>query len=126
MSTVIAVLPDSTDAHMISDSLNREGIAVNVVRSPEDALRMMAGEKTSVVLYDADTGQPWPDALPRFTAMQPGVRVVLLTQCADQRTWLDLFDRGGFDLLPRPFQAANLRSVVRCALDPPKFFCSAA
>jgi DNA-binding response OmpR family regulator len=40
--------------------------------------------------------------------------------------WLDLFDHGGFDLALRPFRPAELRAIVRNALNPPKFFCSAA
>src|ERR1700683_3663028 len=93
---VIAVLPSSFDASLIYDSLGRDGIEVRVVPSPEEALRLLAGaDEDSVILYDADTGQPWPDALQRFLAIRPLVRMVLLMKSASQKTWLDLFDNGG-------------------------------
>jgi hypothetical protein len=36
--SVIAVLPNSCDSKLISESLGRDGIAVMVVPSPEEAL----------------------------------------------------------------------------------------
>jgi DNA-binding NtrC family response regulator len=124
--SVIAVLPDFSDSSFILENLGRDGIDVRVASSPEDALTLLASGSADVLLYDADTGQPWRDALPRFVKAKPGVRVVLLTQSANQRTWLDLFDGGGFDLLLRPLRPVDLRAVVRCALDPPRFFHQAA
>jgi len=124
--SLIAVLPSSCDSTLIIESVRRDGIDAHVVASPEGALELLAQRGASVILYDADTGQPWQDALPRFFAARPGVRVVLLTRLANHKMWLDLFDNGGFDLLVRPLQPADLRAVVRCALDPPKFFHAAA
>jgi DNA-binding NtrC family response regulator len=124
--SVIAVLPSFSDSTLIRDSLSRDGVAVHIVPSPEEALRLLGTGEDAVILYDGDTGQPWPDALQRFLAMQPTTRVVLVMETAGHKTWLDLFDNGGFDLLLRPLQPADLRAVVRCALDPPKFFHAAA
>jgi DNA-binding NtrC family response regulator len=124
--SVIAVLPTFSDSTLIQDSLGREGIAVHIVPSPEEALRLLREGPDSVILYDGDTGQPWPDALRNFLAIQPTARVVLVMRSAGHQTWLDLFDNGGFDLLLRPLQPLDLRAVVRCALDPPKFFHAAA
>jgi DNA-binding NtrC family response regulator len=123
---VIAVLPSFSDSTLIRDSLAHDGIAVHIVPSPEEALRLLASGPDAVILYDGDTGQPWADALQNFLAVRPTARVVLVMQSAGHKTWLDLFDNGGFDLLLRPLQSANLRAVVRCALDPPKFFHAAA
>jgi DNA-binding NtrC family response regulator len=124
--SVIAVLPRSADSEVICDSLGREGIAVRIASSPEEALGLLAMAETSVILYDADTGQPWPDALRCFQKIRPSLRMVLLTASADHHTWMELFDNGAFDLLLRPLQPADLRSVVRCALHPPRFFRAAA
>jgi DNA-binding response OmpR family regulator len=126
--SVIAVLPSSCDSDLICESLDRDGIAVHIVPSPEEALCLLASRVDSVILYDADTGQPWRDALPRFLAVRPGVQVqvVLLTESPTHQTWLDLFDCGGFDLVTRPFRPAELRAIVRCALDPPRFFNTSA
>ena len=124
--SVIAVLPRSADSEVICDSLDREGIGVRIASSPEEALGLLAMAEASVILYDTDTGQPWPDALRRFQRIRSDLRMVLLTASADHHTWMELFDHGAFDLLLRPLQPADLRSVVRCALDPPRFFHAAA
>ena len=121
--SVIAVLPNSSDSNLISESLGRDGIAVLIVPSPERALELLgAAADDSVVLYDADTGQLWQDVLPCFFAARPNVQVVLLTQFPSRQMWLDLFDQGGFDVVVRPFRPGDLRTVVRCALDPPRLF----
>jgi DNA-binding NtrC family response regulator len=125
-TSVIAVFPKSSDSTLIRDSLSHDEIAVHIVPSPEEALRLLGAEEDSVILYDGDTGQPWQDALRNFLAVRPTARVVLLMESAGHKTWLDLFDSGGFDLLLRPVHPADLRAVVRCALDPPKFFHAAA
>jgi DNA-binding NtrC family response regulator len=124
--SVIAVWRGSSDASLIRDSLGRDGIAVREVPSSDEALRLLETEPDSVILYDADAAEPWQDALPRLLNGRPDVNVVLLTQSADRQTWLDLFDSGGFDLLLRPVQPADLRSVVRCALDPPTYLLASA
>lgn len=125
--SVIAILPGSSDSTMVCDSLGRDGIDVRIVPSPQEALRLLAAGRDSlvpynVVLYDADTAASWQDAVTRLVEVRPGVHVVLLTQSGNRQTWLDLFDRGGFDLLLRPVRPADLCSAVRCALDPPAFF----
>ena len=126
VQSLIAVLPSSPDSHFICDSLNRDGIRVQLTHSPEEAVRLLASTEHPVILYDADTGQPWQDATRTFLAVRPNARIVLLMQSASRQTWLDLFDYGAFDLLLRPLQPADLRAVVRCAMDPPKFFHRAA
>src|SRR5436190_16047384 len=123
---IIAVLPDPADWNVVRMGLGRDGIDIRVVSSTPEALKLMADESISVVLYDADNGQPWRDALPQFLSTKPGSRVVLLAKSANRQAWFDLFDSGGFDMLLRPFRPMELRGIVRLALSPPKFFCAAA
>jgi DNA-binding NtrC family response regulator len=123
--SIIAVLPQG-DSSLIRESLRGQDIKLEVARSTEAALNLLASTAASVIVYDADTGQPWRDALPCFLAARPSVRVVLLSQSADSRTWWDLFDCGAYDLITRPFRPNDFRAVIRSALDPPRFFSSAA
>lgn len=87
---------------------------------------MVSEPGTSVLIYDADRGQPWREALPKFLAACPGARVVLLSDSADKRTWCDLFDYGAYDLVLRSTRPNDLRTILRSALDPPKYFYRAA
>jgi len=123
---IIAVLPDPADWNVVRLGLGRDGIDIHVVASAREAVKLMETESISVVLYDADNGQPWRDALPQFLTTRPGSRVILLAKSANRQTWFDLFDTGGFDMLLRPFRPVELRGIVRLALSPPKFFCAAA
>ncbi len=124
--SVITVMSNVSDLSLIKESLRGEGVDLQVVHSPEEALEMLAVTDSAVVVYDADTGQPWREAVPRFLRTRPGTRVILIATSADHRTWLDLFDSGAFDLILRPFRPTELRVVLRSALNPPRFFVRAA
>jgi CheY-like chemotaxis protein len=66
--SIVAVMPHASDVNVVRGILSVEGIELQLAGSPEEALRVLteAGNSTSVILYDADRGQPWRDALPRF------------------------------------------------------------
>lgn len=124
--SIIAVLPRDGDHSLVRESLREQAVALDVVPSTEAALRLLASTQASVIVYDADTGQPWRDAVRCLLAARPDARVVLLSQSTDARTWWDLFDCGAFDLVIRPFRPADLSAVIRNALEPPRYFSSVA
>jgi hypothetical protein len=119
---IIAVLPRDGDSALVLESLRGQDLELEVARSTEAALKVLAATAASVIVYDADTGQPWRDAVRCFLAARPGVRVVLLSQSVDARMWWDLFDCGAFDVIIRPFRPLDFRAIIRSALNPPQFF----
>jgi DNA-binding NtrC family response regulator len=123
---IIAVLPRDGDSALIVESLRGQDLELEVARSTEAALRVLTSSAASVVIYDADTGQPWRDAVRCFLAARPGVRVVLLSQSVDARMWWDLFDCGAFDVITRPFRPLDFCAIIRNALNPPRLFSAAA
>ncbi len=44
------------------------------------------------------------------------VRFIVVSRLADARMWVDVLDAGAYDLLVKPFQAEEIRAVVRQAL----------
>ena len=126
--SILAVMPYGSDVEGVRAALGGQQIDLQIAGSPEEGLRLLSEENnsTTVIVYDADRGQPWREALPRFHQVRPELRVVLLSSSADRQMWLDLFDHGGFDMVVQPLRPAELRAIVRNALNPPRFFCSAA
>jgi DNA-binding NtrC family response regulator len=123
--SIIAVLPQEGDPSLVQESLRGQDLELKVTGSTVAALELLTSTAASVVVYDADVGQPWRDAVRCFLAARPGTRIVLLCQSADARTWWDLFDCGAFDLVTRPFRPADFRAIIRSALNPPRFFSGA-
>jgi DNA-binding NtrC family response regulator len=69
-----------------------------------------------VVLLDADSPRPWQTALQLILNANPSARVVLISRLADSRMWLQVLDRGAYDLLPNPARLEEIRAVVRNAV----------
>lgn len=120
--SIIAVLQDAPDVKLVEESLRGQDVEMHLARSSDEALGLLAVRDTAVILYDADSGQPWQEALPRFLKAQPGSRVILLAHSVSHTMWVDMFDFGGFDLIYKTIRPVDLRAIIRAALSPPKFF----
>ena len=82
--------------------------------SAAGALRRLAAP---ILLCDRDLpGVRWQDALRTFAAGSGGPCVILLSSVADQYLWDDVIERGGFDVLTRPFQKQQVLAMFDFAL----------
>lgn len=113
---VIAVAPSSAEFCLIEDFLAEDGVQVLPASCLLEAILQQAVASAPVVIYDADSQEHWREALRQFLRVRPGTRVVFLSRLADDQMWIDVLETGGFDLLIKPFQAMEIRSVVRSAL----------
>ena len=42
----------------------------------------------------------------------PGAKVIMMSAYGDMEMWVDLMNKGAVDLVPKPFQATNLKRTV--------------
>jgi DNA-binding NtrC family response regulator len=113
-SKVIAGLVREQDLGPIQESLMDTDVVLTHANDVQDAANMPA----AVVLLDADV-YLWQAAVDQIRDQKPWVRVILVTQRADARMWVDALNGGAYDLVSRPYHARELRSVVLGALDSP-------
>jgi DNA-binding NtrC family response regulator len=109
---VVAGLVREQDLSPIQESLENTDIVVTHANDVQDAAQMPAG----VVLLDADLYR-WQAAVDQIRDQKPWVRIVLVSQRADARMWVDALNGGAYDMVSKPFHARELRSVVLGALD---------
>jgi len=57
----------------------------------------------------------WEDALARVARSHPRAALVLAAGHADERFWIDVLERGAFDLVAKPFEAGELRRILENA-----------
>ena len=115
---VIAVAPSLDELRLIQDLLFPEGIEVQPACCLRQALLNYQEAAAPVILYDTETKEPWREALAQFLGLGQGVRVVFVSRLADEHMWIEVLEAGGYDLLIKPFQPAEIRWVVRNALTP--------
>lgn len=107
-----AVFVDAENLSQIRASLAADGVEVIHTAGLDEAIQT----PVPVILLDADGHQAWANALRAAVEMRPTVRVVVLARHADERMWVEVLAHGAHDLLPKPFLASEVRSVVLGAL----------
>ena len=70
--------------------------------------------RPSVVLTDSvlPEGGCWKDVLRSAQENSIGLPVIVSSRLADERLWAEVLNLGGYDLLVKPFNAAEVQNVV--------------
>jgi DNA-binding response OmpR family regulator len=73
--------------------------------------------RPDVVLTDSSLpeGQCWKDVLRFAQETSDKLPVIVSSRLADERLWAEVLNLGGYDLLVKPFIAAEVRNVVGMA-----------
>ena len=119
MSPRILVVDDEPRmADIVDMVLRRDGWAVRTASSGDSALAALDERPVDVVLTDLRMpGMDGLTLLQRIRAEHPEVRVVLMTAFATVSTAVEALREGAFDYVQKPFDNADLVSVVRRAYD---------
>jgi DNA-binding NtrC family response regulator len=83
-----------------------------------EALELLRTRDVDLVMLDQRMpGEPGIDVLPKVTAADPSVIVVLATAVRDVRTAVEALKRGAYDYLTKPFDVDDIVLLVRRALE---------
>ena len=117
-NSVLVVTPSPNDYDLIVSSLAPEEVEILPAHCLLEAVlqQVASPDHPYVVVYDTDSPEEWRQALRRFLTVRPQTRVVLVSRLADDQMWMDVLDNGGFDLIMKPFQPVEIRTVVRGAI----------
>jgi len=116
-NSVLVVTPSPNDYDLIASSLAPDELDVLPANCLLEAvLHQLASPEPYVVVYDTDSPEEWRQALRRFLTVRKQTRVVLVSRLPDDQMWMDVLDGGGFDLVMKPFQPLEIRSVVHGAI----------
>lgn len=114
--TVLAVASSKDDLRSLQDILEAERWKVNTAQSCGEALRAMADETPAVVacenqLPDGD----WKDLFNLLNSLGDPPPVVVMSRNADENLWAEVLNLGGYDVLAKPFERAEVSRVVEMA-----------
>jgi two-component system, NtrC family, nitrogen regulation response regulator GlnG len=119
--TVIVADDDAGIRTVISRALSREGYRVQATGTATTLWRWIEDDTgdlaiLDVVLPDENT----LDLLPRIRQRRPGLPVIIMSAQNTLLTAVRATERGAFDYLPKPFDLAQLVTMVKRALALPR------
>jgi len=108
----------SSDAARLHHCLERPGLHVHLAESFGTARVLMALTCARVILAEPDSAEPlWFSEIYRLTQFgTEGVWIALLPEF-DSDYWIDLLERGAYDIICGPYESASVAQIVSRADD---------
>ncbi len=114
--TVLCVSPSDSDRYALGHLFSRTKWTLLQARSREEAMATLRAGPVPVVLCDCvlpDGG--WKELLEEASLLPDPPVVIVASRLADDRLWADVMNRGGYDVLEKPFHQAELVRVISMA-----------
>ena len=111
--TVLIVDDEPQVREVLQEFLTERGYAVVAVGSGDEALAAVEARPLDLVLLDvAMPGMDGVEILRRIAALQPALRVIMVTANVDVGTTSKLLAMGAVDYIPKPFDLDYLDQAV--------------
>ena len=116
-SRVLLVEDNEVFRRPLQRALEAAGYAVVAVPSGEDALDVLDGSRVDLALTDQHLpGMGGVALVARIKALQPAVRVIVMTAVATRESAVEARRRGADDYLVKPFEMPELLLALHRAL----------
>ncbi|HYM10268.1 MAG TPA: response regulator, partial [Bryobacterales bacterium] len=114
--TTLVVMPQERRSHLIRH-LDEIPVAVLTASSCAEAAELLRNSPAvRVVLTDLCLPDgSWFDILNSVSDLKSSTPVVVCARLADERLWSQVLEAGGFDVLVEPYEAPEVRRIVRAA-----------
>lgn len=99
-------------------ALSKLGLSVEVFTDPEVALKRIDEKTFDVVVTDVVMGDiDGIQVLERVIQRSPRTKVIIITAFAMMEMARKAMERGAFDFIAKPFDAAEIRAIVSRAVE---------
>jgi CheY-like chemotaxis protein len=113
---VVALTTNPSDPAALTGLAERAGWSLTMATDLEGAAAALLRHPGAVILCDRDlAGVGWREAAHLLTLCSPEIRFVVLSPETDDRFWLEVIERGGYDVLTRPIHDNRAIVAVRQA-----------
>jgi DNA-binding NtrC family response regulator len=114
--TVLAVTDVPDDVENLSEIFSRSNWVIYSVKACEQAVRFLKSHRVPVVLCERNLADGlWTDLLPQFENLTEPPVLIVTSPHADESLWAEVLNLGGYDVLPQPFERAEVVRVVSLA-----------
>ena len=114
----ILIIDDDDEIRAILDELLSKSYDCSTSSSATDALALLAGESFDLILTDINMPEMTGlEMLPYLASLAPKSMVVMISGQLMIESAIDAMRAGAFDYITKPFDLAQVKSVVSRALD---------
>jgi DNA-binding NtrC family response regulator len=114
--TILGLLADAADRDLLSAAAARNQWSISFAHSYEESRDSLEKKQAAIVLCDRDLVQPdWGLAVQSLAACSPGACILLVSKVADEYLWNEVVRCGGYDILSKPLQEAEVERAVKLA-----------
>jgi DNA-binding NtrC family response regulator len=115
--TIVALVVSDHDREILTCISAHEPVDIHFAESHADAWESLNRLNSPVLLYDRDwPNKEWRTAVQTFASSPRRSCVILASRVADDYLWQELIRCGGYDLLAKPFRAADVTRSLKLAL----------
>ena len=112
---ILAVMPYDPDRQGLLEIAGRRW-HFDFAATCESALKKLAAQKFAIILCDRDLPDfDWRHAVEVLAGRASGAFVILASPVNDDYLWQEVIQRGGYDVVTKPFQEERVRQVIDLA-----------
>lgn len=101
---------------LLHEVFKKQGWRLYEASGRRRALECLERQPVQVVMADADApGWSWKKVLQDLQQMINPPQLVVTSRLADDFLWSEVLNRGGYDVLPEPFQREEVERVISSA-----------
>ncbi|MBI3681875.1 MAG: response regulator [Acidobacteria bacterium] len=117
-ATVLALLPSDEDRGSLSNILSSSPWKLRFAGRLQEARTVLRTVRIFVVVAECDYPDGcWRDLLKEIEQMADAPALIVASRLADEALWATVLNLGGFDLLAKPFHAAEVLPIVSRAFE---------
>ena len=116
MTKILLVEDDKAIVSNLTEFLNNEGYLMKSVSGQSDAMKLLAEERSDLVLLDVSLAEGNGFATCKAIKAEFDIPVIFLTASGDEYSTVTGFDLGADDYIPKPFRPRELVSRIKNVL----------
>ena len=116
--TVLALITFPGDRQALKNIISHSNWDLRLAASLQEAKTALRDRAVGVLISDRrlSTGECWTDLLSTLETLVIPPSLIVADACADAHVWAEVFNLGGYDLIFKPFESAEVAPHGKCGL----------
>lgn len=114
--SILFVGREGADVGVLRGMLQHEALSIATCSRCCEAVNQLDGSRPRIVLCDRDLPDgSWQAVFRETCKLDPAPLLLVASWHADESLWTEVLTAGGYDVLPRPFERADVTRILAMA-----------